>query len=77
MLQKQSKSKVEEKMVKRAIHFRPYLGKASKNHVLLVWGNATLMPDIRAECSITAPTSYLEEEKGNIILQTGTIFTVD
>ena len=36
-----------------------YLGKASKNQVRLVCGNATLIPDIRAECKITAPTSYL------------------
>jgi hypothetical protein len=33
------------------------LGKASKNHVLLVCGKATLIPDIRAECRTTAPTS--------------------
>lgn len=37
-----------------------YLGKTSKNQVLLVLGKATLKPDIRGECNITAPTSYLD-----------------
>lgn len=35
------------------------LGNASKNHVRLVAGKATRMPDISGECRITAPTSYL------------------
>lgn len=34
-----------------------YLGKASKNQVLFVLGNATLIPDMRGECRTTPPTS--------------------
>ena len=35
-----------------------YLGNASKNHVRLVCGNATRIPDIKAEWRTTAATSY-------------------
>jgi hypothetical protein len=34
-----------------------HLGNASKNHVRLVAGNATRIPDMSGEWSITAPTS--------------------
>ena len=36
-----------------------YLGKASKHQVRCVLGKATRIPDIKGECNITAPTSYL------------------
>lgn len=39
------------------ITFLIYLGKASKNQVLLVFLKTTLRPDINGEWRITAPTS--------------------
>ena len=42
------------------IMFTTYLGKASKHQVRCVLGKATRIPDIKGECNITAPTSYLK-----------------
>lgn len=47
---------VRYKTNKNKTEYNAHLGKTSKNHVRLVFGNATLMPDISGECKITAPT---------------------
>lgn len=53
--------------------FQKYLGKASKHQVRCVLGKATRIPDMRGECRMTAPTSYLIKVfKKSILLMSST-----